>query len=310
MMIFLLIASFFHILAWSCFGLVSFKASGKIQILKDCVLTHDTIAINFKCSRLGGFRLPSNLSDDEIQKMARMNSTMLRFIFNLKHAEIIDTSIDLGQMTQRPKFSYIEINMKNVLGFAIDAFDDQTPQEQFLLDQLDLAQNFQISFIQARFDLYDASKEHNRIRTCQDYLTRHRPGRVSFFQTRPMPTVVFKTSRYHTPVCPLVFNNSIIGTLVFSHLINSYYKRRVPAFHPIPDATVMECVFDGIAFDSVENIDLDLNLTQPEILRRTFTYEVYGQVNSIHVDLFRPENAPSIRCITLSFIFFKRLIHR
>lgn len=98
-------------------------------------------------------------------------------------------------------------------------------------------------------------------------------------------TVSLSNSRFRTPVCPLLFENTKLGGLHITNLVKSYYKNNV-----IKYLKVNESINSQIRIYELENfyrLDLNRELINEIIFEKTPEFLFDGVINSIETDLFK-----------------------
>ena len=172
---------------------------------------------------------------------------------------------------------------------------------------LELSDFAGFEFYDIDFDFYN-SRDKTIIRTCEEYKSslNQWPQKKFIFNASSSSLIEYhkvslSNSKFRTPVCPLLFENTKLDGLHITNLVKSYYKNNV-----IKYLKVNESINSEIRIYELENfyrLDLNRELVNEIIFEKTPEFLFDGVINSIETDLFRSfERLKSIEFNPVSFL--------
>lgn len=135
------------------------------------------------------------------------------------------------------------------------------------------------------------------VKTCQE-LTKTINSSFGFiFQTNDEfnLAVTFSEPRVAHPICPLVFRNALLSVLNINYLIDSYFFKNLIKFENSSLISDLNCSIGYLYLNDIYEIDVDSNLLNERVFKKTSTFVFRGWVRSISEDAF-------VRLETLSAI--------
>ena len=165
-----------------------------------------------------------------------------------------------------------------------------------------------IQFYDSKFDFYNRDGEV--IKTCEDYKKSIGNLTKSFILSRfdSYYSMSFLNTQYKTPICPLLFENAKIPNLRFSHLVKSYYKRNTIDFLNDLNNSSLNTEISTYSLENFYGIDLDSNIINKEIFKKTTRFQFDGVINSIQTDLFK--TFENVKFIEFNPIFLLDVIRK
>ena len=163
----------------------------------------------------------------------------------------------------------------------------------------------ELEFVNVDFEFY---KNDKLLKSCDEYEESNSSisKNYIFSQCEACSYVKFQSSRFKTPICPLVFNSTDFYDLYFNDLIKSYYKTNVFRF-----LNYSKPIDFNVTYFILENfygLDLDSNLIPVNMFRRMPNFVFDGEINSIQTDLFK--SLTSLKSIKFSPIYFGSFVKR
>lgn len=145
-----------------------------------------------------------------------------------------------------------------------------------------------LSIMDVNFRFFIDSKI--QIKTCNDMIDFNLMYPISVFQANVFGILnlfiyypIFKSD-----ICPMVFRNSIINSLSFSGLMDSFYRTNVLRFAPIfQDYDINSNVFQ-LSIQQTMNIVLDSRILEKHVFKRIVILNLFSDIRAIQVDLFVP----------------------
>lgn len=244
------------------------------------------------CSRLDE-KFDYNEFDNSTKGLCDSKQHTLNYRLMFKHDSsngyIIDSRFNLYDIGYYiPKYShslpenfhYIIVNAK---GFTIDC------------------KSYIYGWFGARLDVWNSGfrfyiQEKNSlssklIRTCEDIdnsslvVFKDFERNFIFSKSGIVLMLFFYNSKFDTPVCPIVFNNSNLDYFELNFMINSYYKKNVIKFLDYNSSDLKSRV-ESFSLFNFYGLDLDWSIINPVLFASTTTFRIRGVINSIQTDLF------------------------
>lgn len=181
------------------------------------------------------------------------------------------------QLQEQLNFLIANILFRNINGFdIINSYNlIGNNNSSKYVDQI--VWNFQ--FIDSRLEFFANNK---LIKSCEEYL---KSKQISLFQTiKNIARLAMHTVRFKTPVCPLVFNNSIIDRFEISNLVETFFHKNVIKFLNL-DVKISSSIY-SLSLRNSKNIHIDSSLLHEHIFSYIHRIHLYGEIRSIQVDLF------------------------
>ena len=220
------------------------------------------------------------------------------------------TSNDLNILDKRFNFSNVlryssyypsirkKVKLWNLKGFDVDIRNVKNESED----------NFIFSFSNCRLDLYHNKK---RINSCQDIYDLNITRIESIFQRNPYDLYLRNIDYNQNIICPLIFNNTDISLLTFRDMFNTFYKRNVVKFSN-ENITRFECNIFSFNLENLHDINLDLNILNPSILKYTKRITISSisssSLNSIDEGVFKHLN--KLSQIMINSFIFRKINHK
>ena len=201
-------------------------------------------------------------------------------------------------------FSSQEVNLKlwGIKGFDVNFIDDSYSNRK---------EQFEVELSNCKLDFYHHRKK-NRINSCRDLIDTNITRIRSLFQidssTNGSIHIHLRNVEFKFNLCPLVFQNTNIRTLLLNDLLDTFYKRNVFSLSnetlPKLNSTII-----SLELHNLHSINLDSNLLNPSVFKKLTTISILsGSLNSIDQEIFKHLN--SLQSIYLSSIVFRKINHK
>lgn len=137
-----------------------------------------------------------------------------------------------------------------------------------------------VTFYKSQFDFYINSV---LVESCEHLIDSNLTSpRSSIFQifriTRPL-TISFSRCEYKRKVCPLLFNNSNLFTLVIDHMIDSFVKTNVLTFFHLKRNLIYR-----LRLLNIENIELNRDILNEHVFKSLV--EIYIEARDLSIELY------------------------
>ena len=199
-------------------------------------------------------------------------------------------------------FNYV-LRMTNLKAIDANLFDIQDDKI------IEKTSRHEIEFINTRFSFYIDGK---RTSSCQDFNKSNLLTPRSIFQIRSnygVDQVLFANSDFKDVLCPLVFKNAKISSLLITGMFNLFFKKNVLSFSKSPqNSTYLNSAIYSITMFRTQQIDLDLNFLNPEVFRELNSIYSYGHLNSIDKSLFL--YLRNVDYLQIEAQFTRRMMHK
>ena len=223
---------------------------------------------------------------------------------------ILDRNFNLSNMFHL--FGYIfdsySLNIVNLNGFDLNLMANDLNAK--MLDQL--------ICVGCKMRFYFNQK---RINTCEDILVSNATAEIgSIFQLYKafimIPNVVLKdfinvnliNNQFISPLCPLVFNNTMIGTFTLNYLVNTFYKQNILTFSKLNSSkNIVKSEIKDLYLSKIQEIDLDSRFLNPLVFQKLNTIFVWGMVRNIEKEVFK--SLENIKVFSFQSIDFRKIIH-
>ena len=213
------------------------------------------------------------------------NYVRINIIFDDKNSkQILNNSFELHKITDylgsTTKYNYKFINLK---GFDINlALDFKDKSFSY----------FYIEFYDFDFSFYHSNG--TKVVTCEDMIEANKLSSVYinfiFLEFSDYFSATFINTRFPEPICPLLFGNSRLESLVIHHLLDSYYKKNLLQFinSSSYNQSSLNSHINTLELDQFYGLDLDSNLLNRFVFKRTRQFAFDGVIRSIENDVFKP----------------------
>ena len=190
-------------------------------------------------------------------------------------------------------------------GFELDFIN--YPNNTIILETQTLIPYFDC--VKCKIEFY-SNRSH--LKTCQDIIDSYSISGQnvsirSLFQTTRGNIIVLIHSDFKTTLCPLVFMNSNISTLLIVGLSNTFYKRNILN---IENRTFdnLNSNIDSMQIGKTENINIDSNLLNPSVFRNLMSVGFTGPINIIDGNSFK--ELENLKTVSFSKEYYKDIIHK
>ena len=171
---------------------------------------------------------------------------------------------------------YTDVNFVNLKGFELDMINDLDQNERFIeQDNIDI-----FNCVKCKMEFYSNGR---LVKTCQDIIDSNNGSVRSVFQIRKSSEVSIMAlidSQFKTTLCPLVFMNSYISTLIITGLADTFYKRNILAFENRTFEDLNSTI-KQIILTKIENINIDSSFLEPFVFQNLTMISFFGPVNMI-----------------------------
>ena len=217
--------------------------------------------------------------------------------FNLNKPVILDTSFNIGQIEeiiQHTTYRFIDrlYTLRNIKGF-----DTNYNTKVFI------GSYAQIHFFDSRFEFYSNGK---LIRLCEDLKTDVYPFFRNIWSNNTL--LNFKTIRFTTRTCPLIFKSSLIPQINFNYLMDTFYKRNMLEFHDLHNATDMKSLIQKVYFNNIEKVEFNSVLLNSLVFKNIEMLFIFGEVKFFEIGLFR--SFKRLKLLVMNPFFLRPLFHR
>ena len=203
---------------------------------------------------------------------------------------IEDHLIDLFRIFEYESAAQYEIRIENVKGFRLNS----SSSIQVELDMY---------FSETNFDFYDLNG--TLIRSCEQFFES---GTNGFFSENEFARLVFWDVSYRTPICPFVFNYSIVFSLEVNFLVKSYFKWNQMEFEVVEAEKEPTWEIFELSLHNSYRLDLDSRLLDEQMFKEIGSLEIGGSVNSVEAGVFK--NMKNLKKIRLPADYFIDLSRR
>lgn len=193
-------------------------------------------------------------------------------------------------------------------GFELDFinYPPNNRQNTILLEQTQTRIPY-FDCVKCKIEFY-SNRSH--LKTCQDIIDSYSGRNVSIrslFQTTRGNIIVLLHSDFKTALCPLVFMNSNISTLLIVGLSNTFYKRNILN---IENRTFdnLNSNIESMQIGKTENINVDSNLLNPSVFRNLMSVYFTGPINMIDGNSFKA--LENLKTVSFSKEHYKDIIHK
>lgn len=220
------------------------------------------------------------------------NFVELEVFFN-KHTDtsrvILDNSFEMLNLTEILMSSYRifnrfagpTLNFSNLRGFRTSL-------------ALSIAYTSRLVFRNSEFEFFTSKDGRDvRLRSCEEYMKSIESADriqstfiVNEYKNENSIDIFFENPVFSTPVCPLVFRNAQFTKLIFSGLVNSYYKTNIIKFLRFPNKTTFNTSIGHLAVQTSFGLILDHELVHPALFANTTMFTFDGVIHAIHGDFF------------------------
>jgi hypothetical protein len=189
------------------------------------------------------------------------STTMRPFLiyFNLNKPAILDTSFNLTRIEELAHYIGFDDNedryyyVRNIKGFDIN----YNIYPKFI-------NFFDIRFYETSFEFYSNGK---LIRSCDDLTPGIFPAPFFRMLWVYFSYLRFKTVKFTTRICPLVFHSNHIYMMSFDYLIETFYKRNILEFHHLENVTDINSFIRELYFYNTEKIEFKSALLNSLLLK-------------------------------------------
>jgi len=210
--------------------------------------------------------------------------------WNKNEFSILDSTFNISNFLHFMDYFlyYVYVDIMNLRGFDINLIGGNFLSASLIQYSSVMIPNSWIESLKiANSDVsFYIGKE--KIKSCQDFHDKNVSSINSIFQIKQYDGIIsflLINCEFKEKVCPLVFNNSVISSLIINNLANTFFKKNLLQF----DNSLFNRVnshIDALILDNVQNIDLDTNLLNPSVFKSIISLTVYGDVNSVKNYLF------------------------
>ena len=274
-----------------------------------------------KCDAYNGFQfeydpfiLISNVTEYErCYKIYNKTNTLIEIKWP-RDTSILEKRINMFNMLILFKTMFLEhsINFANLNGFDLNLINDDLKKSSFRGNPIATKKIFCVG---CKIDFY---LDQNRINTCEDILGSNESAEIgSFFQLYKLTfspisdsfiDINLLNSRYITPLCPLVFNNSVIRSFEITSLVNTFYKKNVLTFSQLNSSKyVVNSDIKMLVLNKIQEIDLDLQLLNPLVFRQLHLIYATGSIRYIDKNVFK--SFENLECINFETDHFRKIVH-
>jgi hypothetical protein len=262
------------------------------DLLDGCSLYDD----RFVCSK---FNVKPKISYNVTYPNCWINS--FRFYFNLNKPTILDTSFNLSrteEITQNIIYSEYSNNryylMRNIRGFDIN-FNVYPKYIRY----------FYLTFYETRFEFYSNGKP---IEKCDDLTPGIYPAPFFSLIWSERTIIHFKTVKFTTRICPLVFNYNSLYTVRFDNLIYTFYKRNILELYHLNNVTDINSFIKELNLYNMEKVELNSVLLNNLVFKHIEMLMINGEVKSIQAGLLR--SYKRLKILIMDSFFLRPLFHR
>ena len=170
-------------------------------------------------------------------------------------------------------------NFVNLNGFQIDIIDNNFKQS---VRNLTTDYFYYFNCIRCNIAFYSNDRQ---IKTCEEITNTINQNNVSimslfqFSNSIKGPILTLFDPHLKSTICPLMFKNSLFLNLNLIGLSDTFYKRNVVTF----ENRIFDDLKSTITVFQIkgENINIDSNLINPSVFKKTKEIHLYGNVNNI-----------------------------
>lgn len=220
--------------------------------------------------------------------------TMIIF-FRQPHKTILNNSFELYNLTSfiRPYIWYgYTLTFTNIVGFTADL-------------ALDLRDN--VMFYDGDFKVY--TTKNTLIESCQDLINTTLNTNFPLKKPDLYFSLFFINTRFEKPICPLIFETSMMRELNIRYMVNSYYKRNWIKFEEMSVNRRLNTTIRHLQLSEFYGLDLTSKILNQELFKNTEDFLFDGVINSIQVDLFKGY-FPKLKRLEFNPIYFVDVIRK
>ena len=118
---------------------------------------------------------------------------------------------------------------------------------------------------------------------------------VSFFQP------IFKNQ-----ICPFIFKKSMIESLSFAPIIDTFFWQNVPRFSNDISNQTLDIRIYRLSLQMVENVNIDSTLINKDIFKEVRFFYIFGDIRSIDDNVFVSMD----KILTITIQNIKRISHK
>ena len=173
--------------------------------------------------------------------------------------------LDFAQpFSYQTKYIYFE----NINGFYVNFMDQHYNKEKDITQYYKI---YEIRIRKSKINFYDQNAK--LMSSCADFYRSNQTSPATFFQIKDIDNmwISLDNGEYKTSLCPLLFKNSNIDTLVAFSMMNTFYKKNVLKFSDDFDEKREDLNSHIYAFqiEYAHNIDLDSSLLNKHVFAKT-----------------------------------------
>jgi hypothetical protein len=234
----------------------------------------------------------------QLKSFCRRDALETIVYFHPRNKLVINSDLDLLKLTKSLNISLdaqIEISFQNVLGFDVEWFKIYNRTNSDVMYGV-----FQVKLHTSNLEFF---YRNDLIQSCNDSIfdSIQTPIFSSFFSLSFSPTVKYKST-----VCPQVFMNSQLDSIIFFGLVDHFIKKNVPdldkSYSKSINSRVNTFCIDGY------NYELTKSLINPSVLESTYEFLFEGTIKSIEVQVFK--ELKFVKTMDLVLSSLKNLYHQ
>lgn len=204
---------------------------------------------------------------------------------------MIEKSINISDMLSLFGFYFnrFDLNFVNLQKFDLDLFDLSSFQPLMSLNNV-MCMNCRFEFYLNKtlikscddmnitdnlYSIFQMSKGQYQSLLCAYYDCEPQYGDISIVN-----------GDFKARLCPLVFKNTYINILNLFEMMDTFYKRNVLHFTSFNKTIYINSNIKFLCLIKVENINLDLNLLNPNVFFYMESISIYGPINKINSETF------------------------
>ena len=278
------------------FSIFTAILASNIDLCSDLFDGCQRIDYRYICSN---FNLKSTvINNNTIQNCSlKLNEVSVKIYFNLNEPVILDTSFRIGQIEEIIQHTTYSSGHRIYTLRNIKGIDINYNMKVFIQTIIE------IQFFDSRFEFYSNGK---LIRSCEDITSDVYP----FFRNvwSNGTALKFKTVRFTTRTCPLIFNSNVINEISFNYLIDTFYKRNILEFHDLNKSININSSIVDVLFYNSEKVEFNSVLLNNLVFKNIIMMSIYGEVKFFEIGLFR--SFKRLKLLVMDPFFLRPLFHR
>lgn len=227
----------------------------------------------FVCSSL---EIKFDFDNRTLNKLKNCTLDRPSVYFRLVKSRILDASFDVTNATRflaiTNQFGFASIEFKKIIGFDLDLPETKHIQSN---------DGIQFVFYYSKLEFNSNGKQ---LTSCENHSFR------SIFHLVLVNRVEFHKSIYpRDSVCPFVFANMIVETLVLGDLMDTFYKTNMLRFTNLSqhESDSIHTSIAYLAIQKVEKINLKADFLHPHVFRNLVYLQIFGEVTIIQTGLLK-----------------------